>query len=130
MTLNDPLANALNVITNAEKRGKESCMIMPSSKVIRAVLELMKDNLYVGDIEDASDIRIGTIKVNLLGNVNKCGAVKPRFSITKTNYEKFEKRYLPAKGFGVLIVTTSKGIMLHAEALKKGIGGKLLAYCY
>ena len=129
MSLNDPLANVLTIITNAEKRGMTSC-VAPSSKVIKAVLGIMKDNLYLGEVETVSEDKGGKLKINLIGNVNKCGAVKPRFSLTKENYEKFEKRYLPAKGFGFLIVTTSQGIMLHSDALKKKIGGKLLAYCY
>ena len=45
-------------------------------------------------------------------------------------YEKVEKQYLPAKEFGVIIVTTSKGIMTLSQAKELGIGGKLLAYCY
>ena len=49
--------------------------------------------------------------------------VKPRFSFTKDNYEMFEKRYLPAKGFGLFIVSTSKGIMTHKEALEKKLKG-------
>lgn len=128
--LNDPLANALSGITNAEIGGKVSCLANPSSNIIKAVLNLLKENHYLGDIETVSVDKGGILKINLIGNINKCGAVKPRFSLTKANYEKFEKRYLPAKGFGILVVTTSQGIMLHSEALKKGIGGKLLAYCY
>jgi small subunit ribosomal protein S8 len=45
-------------------------------------------------------------------------------------YEKFEKRFLPAKGVGVLIVSTIKGIMTHEEAKGKTLGGRLIAYCY
>lgn len=130
MSLNDTLANALTKITNAEKRGKTDCLVSPSSNVIKAVLGVMKDNLYIGDIETLSEEKGGLLKINLIGNINKCGAVKPRFALSKENYEKFEKRYLPAKGFGFLVVTTSQGIMSHNEAIKKKIGGKLLAYCY
>lgn len=128
--LNDPTANAMNSLTNADRRGKTLCLINPASNIIKSILGIMKDNRYIGDFEQASEERGGILKVNLLGNINKCGAVKPRFSITKANYGKYEKRYLPAKGFGILIVTTSQGVMTHADALKKGIGGKLLAYCY
>jgi len=68
--------------------------------------------------------------LNLTGNINKCGAIKPRFPVTIMDYEKFERRYLPAKNFGILMVSTSKGIMTHEEAKKKGLGGVLIAYCY
>lgn len=130
MSLNDPLANVLSHILNCEKKGKVSCEVSPNSKIIRSVLGVMKDNKMIGDFEVVDERRGGVLKINLLGNINICGVVKPRFSITKSNYELFEKRYLPAKGFGFLIVTTSEGVMTHRQALEKNIGGKLLAYCY
>ena len=46
------------------------------------------------------------------------------------NYEKYEKRFLPAKGFGILIVSTPKGLMTHEEARKKKLGGVLIVYVY
>ena len=48
----------------------------------------------------------------------------------KDEFEKFEERYLLARGMGILIVSTKWGIVTHNEAKKKNIGGKLLAYCY
>ena len=128
--LNDPLSNALSVILNNEKIGKTECLIKPASKLIKEVLRVMKDNLYVGDATDIEDGRGNLIKVSLLNNINKCGAIKPRYSVEKEEFEKFEKRYLPAKDMGVLVVSTSAGVMTHIEAKKKKIGGRLLAYCY
>ncbi len=130
MSLNDSLSNALSHILNCERKGKKECEVRPVSKMLVAVLKIMKENNYVGDYETVSPARGGTIKINLLGNINGCGVVKPRFSFSKENSEMFEKRFLPAKGFGLFVVTTSKGVMTHKEALGKGIGGKLVAYCY
>ena len=70
------------------------------------------------------------MKINLIGSINKCGVVKPRFSVKKNDFEKYEKRYLPAQNFGILIVSTSQGIMTNYEAKEKNLGGKLLAYVY
>jgi small subunit ribosomal protein S8 len=128
--LNDPLATALSAILNKEKIGKKECVIRPSSKIIKAVLKIMNENNYIGSFEDIATKKGNLLKVNLLGNINKCGAIKPRYSVKKGSYEKFEKRYLPAKDFGIIFISTSKGIMTHIEAGKKNIGGKLLAYCY
>jgi len=130
MSLNDSLSNALSKIRNAEMRGKKGCFISPTSKIIKQVLELMKENHYVGDFEEVYKERGGLIKLELIGKINKCGTIKARFSINKGGFEKFEKRHLLAKGFGILIVSTNKGIMSHESAKKKGIGGKLLAYVY
>ncbi len=130
MTLNDPLANCLSHILNCEKKGKSECLVGPESKILLSILEILKDNHYIGDYESVSKERGGLIKINLIGNINGCGVVKPRFSFTRNNYERFERRYLPANGFGLFIVTTSSGVMHYKKALEKGIGGKLVAYCY
>ena len=95
-----------------------------------SVLDILKAKGYVGELEMLSEGRGGYGKIHLIGNVNKCGVIKPRFSVKSDDYIKFEKRYLPAKGVGILIVSTSQGIMPHEEAVKKGIGGRLIAYCY
>jgi small subunit ribosomal protein S8 len=58
------------------------------------------------------------------------GVIKPRYSVKKTDLEKFEARYLPAQDFGVIILTTTAGVISHAKAKELGVGGKLLAYVY
>ncbi len=130
MGMNDILAAVLSNVINAERVGREFCTAKPVSKVITKILDIMKDHKYIGAYEKIEDGRGGILKINLLGAINKCGVVKPRFSINKDGFEKFEKRYLPAKDFGLLLVSTSQGIMTHIEAKEKGIGGKLLAYVY
>ena len=128
--LNDPLSNALSVILNNEKIGKSECLAKPISKIIKKVLDIMKDNHYIGEFKEIEDGKGNLIKINLLGSINKCGVVKPRYSVKNDGYEKFEKRYLPAKDFGIIIVSTSSGIMTHYDAKKKRLGGRLLSYFY
>ncbi len=128
--LNDPLANALNNITTAQQVGKQFCVASPVSKLMLELLNLFKDHHLIGDIEVVKNGRGDIVKINLIGKINRCGAIKPRFAVTKTEYEKFEKRYLPARDFGFLVVSTSKGMMTNVAAKEKGLGGKLLAYVY
>ncbi|OIO62218.1 30S ribosomal protein S8 [Candidatus Woesearchaeota archaeon CG_4_10_14_0_2_um_filter_33_10] len=128
--LNDSLANALSNILNKENARTKECLIKPSSKIIKEVLKIMKDNYYIGEFKEIEDSKGNILSVQLLNKINKCGVVKPRFSVKKDGYEKFEKRFLPAKDFGILIVSTPQGIITNDEAKKKFIGGKLLAYCY
>lgn len=130
MSLNDPLANALSSILTYEQSGKNQIMITPSSKIIKKVLDVMKNHKYVGEFEDVEGRCGNIIKLNLLGNINKCGVIRPRYSVKKDQFEMFEERYLLARGMGILIVSTPVGIITHNEAKKKNIGGKLLAYCY
>ena len=130
MVLNDPIANILSHILNYEKTGKNEITLNHSSKVIKEILRVLNDNDYIGSSEVINDGKGGLIKLNLLNNINKCGVIKPNFQIKKVDFDRYEKRYLPAKGFGILILSTSQGIMSNDQAKEKGIGGKLLAYCY
>ena len=52
------------------------------------------------------------------------------FSVQRSEYEKWESRYLPAQDFGLLIMSTNQGVMNHYEAKKERIGGRLLAYIF
>ena len=90
----------------------------------------MQQHHYVGDCEIVQDKSLPYMKVKLLGTINKCKVIKPRFSVKNDGYKKFEKRYLPAKDIGIIIVSTPQGIMTHLEAKKKNLGGSLLAYIY
>ena len=128
--LNDPLANALSLIKNAEIKGKGMCTIQPSSKLIGGVLNLLKEKGYIGEFEYVEDGKAGVFQVRLTGNINNCGVIKPRYPIKRDDLEKWESRYLPARDFGLLILTTTQGIISHNEAKKSGIGGKVLAYVY
>lgn len=130
MSLNDPLANALSLILIDEKAGKRKSRIKPASKTIKKVLEVMKANKYVGSFEEIEDGKGNMISLELLGSINRCGVIKPRYSVKKDEFEKFEERYLLARDMGILIISTPLGIMTHYEAKKKNIGGRLLAYCY
>jgi len=94
------------------------------------VMQVLQKHKYIGNFEMVDDGRGGRFRVSLLGAINRCGAIRPRFSIKKEEWEKWERRYLPAVGFGLLIVSTSKGVMTHDDAKKEGVGGKLLAFVY
>jgi len=128
--MNDPLASTLSNIWNAEKVGKMNCLVSPSSKIIKSVLKILKEHGYIGEFEEIEKNTGDCLEINLLGKINKCCVIKPRYPIKFLNMEKYEKRFLPAKDFGIIIVSTSKGIMTHNEAKEKKVGGRLLAYCY
>lgn len=130
MSLNDPLANLMSNLLQSEKVGKTICTVKPVSNIVKGVLKILGEHRYVGSATEVKDVKGSVIKVNLLGAINKCGVVKPRFSVKSDQYEKFEGRYLPARGMGILIVSTSKGLMTNVEAKKKKLGGRLIAYCY
>ena len=128
--LNDPLANVMSLVLSNESIGRSECLIKPVSKIIKDLLKVMKENNYIGEFREIEDGRGNYIKITLIGSINKCGVIKPRYNVKSSDFEKFERRYLPAKDFGILFVSTPRGIMTHYDAKSKKIGGRLLAYCY
>lgn len=130
MTLNDPLSNALSAVLNAERIGRKEVAVKPKSNLLQQILFILNMNQYLGDVQEVEDGKGNFFVIPLLGMINACGAIKPRMSVTLDTYEKFEKRFLIAKGFGIIIVSTSQGIMTHHEAKQRKLGGRLLAYCY
>jgi small subunit ribosomal protein S8 len=126
----DPLNDAMCVMKNAALSGKSECTIQPSSKLIGRVLKVMQDHGYINQFEYIEDGRAGKFRVMLKGAINDCGVIKPRYSVRIAEVEKFEARYLPAQDFGVLVMTTTEGVMAQNRAKELGIGGKLLAYVY
>ncbi len=125
----DALADVMSAIKNAEKIGKKEC-ITPTSNLIREVLKLIQKNKYIGNFEFIDDGKSGKFRVELINRINGCAVIKPRYSVKVDGFEKFEKRFLPARSFGILIVSTTSGVMEHKEAKAKNMGGKLIAYVY
>jgi len=130
LTMTDTLANGLITIMNNEMRNKPECIISPASKLLGRVLRVMQFSGYIGEFEFVDDGRSGKFKVQLLGRVNKIGAVKPRFSVKADQFEVWEKRFLPSRNIGVLVVSTPQGVLSHREAKEKKVGGRLLAFVY
>ncbi|NLL94849.1 MAG: 30S ribosomal protein S8 [Thermoplasmatales archaeon] len=126
----DPLNDAMCVMKNASSVGKGECTIQPSSKLIGRVLKVMQDHGYVDQFEYVEDGKAGKFRVMMKGSINNCGVIKPRYSVKTADLEKFEARFLPAQDFGVLILTTTEGVITHVRAKELGVGGKLLAYVY
>ena len=130
MSVNDPLANVLSHILIEDKKGKKSIVVKNNSKIIRKVLDILMENKYLGAYKVIEDGKSNELEISLLGKINKVGVIKPRYKVQVTDYEKFEKRYLPAFGFGLLIVSTNNGVMTQEQAVKSGLGGRLIAYVY
>ena len=130
MTVTNILANLFASLQNAEMRRKKECMVIPASNLASEVMRVLQKKRYIGEFEFIDDGVSGKLRVQLLGRINKCGAITPRYSIKAREYTKWESRYLPAVGVGMLIISTSDGVLSHSEAEEKKIGGRLLGYVY
>ncbi len=128
--MGDVISDALNKIKMYDNLGKKEVLIKPISNLLKKVLDIFKREKYIEEWEEIEDGRGGILKVRLNGNINKCGSIRPRFYCKVSEIEKYEKRYLPAKGFGLLIISTPKGLLTNVEAKQNNVGGVLIAYVY
>ena len=119
------ISDALNKIMNAKKAKKTIVEVSYHSKLLSSILAIAKLEGYIKSYK--ADGKKMVIEIDKL---NHCKAISPRYTVKVGEIEKYEKRYLPAKNFGTIIVSTSKGLMTHRNAQDKNIGGSLVAYFY
>ena len=121
----DIVADALNQIMNAKKARKNSLVVKRYSKVLMGVLAIGKLKGYISSYRtEENDLHIE------FGKLNSCRAIKPRYVVKANTIDKYVRRYLPARDMGILIVSTSQGLMTHQTAEEKNIGGSVIAYFY
>ena len=121
----DIVADALNKMMNAVRAKKSSITVSHHSKLLLSVLAIAKLKGYVKSYKLEDNI----LHIEI-GELAHCGSIKPRFVVKSDGISKYIPRFLPAKNLGILILTTSQGLMTHQTAMDKNIGGGLLAYMY
>ena len=123
----DIIADAMNMINNAKKANKENTKVKRISNLLIEILKIMK---YKNAIKKYKiDVKEKSVSITV-GDLLNCKAIKPRFTVSKDQIEKYRRRYLPSRNMGTIIVSTNKGLMTHEDALEEGIGGSLIAYFY
>ncbi|MBI2630178.1 30S ribosomal protein S8 [Candidatus Pacearchaeota archaeon] len=122
----DTISDGLNQIMNCKRAGKDNVVIIRYSKVLINVLEIAKKQGYL-DYQLDEKNKVLRVKIKSL---NEGRAIKPRFYVKVEEIEKYVRRYLPSREFGIILISTSKGLITQAEAYEKNIGGSLVAYFY
>ena len=126
----DLLNDALVTLGHADREGKATVALAPTSRLVGEVLRLFREHQYIQEFAYVANGRGGRFDVTLGKRINACGVIKPRVAIRAGSLERYEARYLPAQDFGLLIVSTTQGVMSHAKARELKLGGRLIAYVY
>ena len=120
----DIVADILNQIMNAKKAGKSEVIVKKHSKLLRNILDIAKESGYL-------DYEINGIELKIIiHTINEIRAIKPRYTVSVSNINKYVRRFLPAKNFGTVIISTNKGLMRHEEAKENNLGGCIIAYMF
>jgi len=123
----DIISDTLNNIMNAKRARKKVAKSKAYSKLLIEILKIAKEQGYLEDYKINEKEK--TVKITF-EKLNECKAIKPRFFANMKDIEKYIRRYLPARDFGIILISTDKGLMTHNEALEKNLGGALIAYFY
>ena len=121
----DIISDTLNQMMNIVRARKDFISVRRYSKLLLSVLAIAKLKGYIKEYKlDSGELKI------TIGKLNGCNAIKPRYLIHSDDIDKYVKRYLPSKSLGILIISTSQGLMTHQIANEKNLGGSLIAYMF
>jgi small subunit ribosomal protein S8 len=131
MNISDPIADMLTRIRNASRARHEEVLV-PASRTKLAICRILREE---GFIEDFSEVQEGPranlrIRLKYVGRVPVLSGLK---RISKPGLRVYApKTEIPRVlgGLGVVIVSTSQGIMTGAQARKGQLGGEILAYVW
>lgn len=132
MNVNDPIADLLTRIRNAQHAGHEVVSI-PASKMKIGITHLLKEEGYIRAYKCVRDQQQGVLKIALKYAENGAGAIRGlvrKSSPAKRVYVSSEGIPYIKNGFGVAILSTSKGLMTDREARKLRVGGEYICQVF
>ena len=132
MVMTDPIADMLTRIRNANQM-KHLTVLVPASKIKLEILNVIKNEGYIEDVEFVEDGKQGEIKVTLKYTDKKERVIKGITRISKPGLRVYAKSTEMPKvlnGLGVAVVSTSNGVMTDREARQNNLGGEVIAYIW
>ena len=132
MVMTDPIADMLTRIRNANQM-KHLTVLVPASKIKLEILNVIKSEGYIEDVEFVEDGKQGEIKVTLKYTDKKERVIKGITRISKPGLRVYAKSTEMPKvlnGLGVAVVSTSNGVMTDREARHQHLGGEVIAYIW
>lgn len=130
--MTDPIADMLTRIRNALMVKKETVEI-PSSNMKKAIAEILLKEGYVKDVQLAEDGYNGKLVVTLKytdGKQSVIGGLKRVSKPGLRTYSGAQEMPKALGGYGIAIVSTSKGIMTDKQAKAQNVGGEVLCYVW
>lgn len=132
MTMTDPIADLLTRIRNANMVKHESLEV-PASNIKKEIVEILKAEGFIKDVEYIEDNKQGIIKIFLKYSTKGERVIKGIKRISKPGLRVYAKASeLPRvlNGLGIAIVSTSNGVVTDKVARKNNTGGEVLAYIW
>jgi small subunit ribosomal protein S8 len=132
MVMNDPIADMLTRIRNAQV-AKHDAVVIPASNPKKAIAKILLAEGYVKGVDFIKDGPQGNIKITLKYIDGKQPVIAGLKKISKPGLRVYARNGSLPKvlgGLGIAIISTSKGMMTDKEARKQMVGGEVLAYVW
>jgi len=126
--ITDPIADMLTRIRNAQAVRKSEVLI-PFSKLKFELAKILKHEDYIQELEKIEEAKFPQLKIVLKYDQNKLGVISNIKRISKPGKRIYvSKNNIPSvlNNLGIMIISTSNGLMTNKEARRKGIGGEIL----
>lgn len=130
--MTDPIADMLTRIRNASN-AKHDTVEIPASNEKKAIAKILLEEGFIKNVEYIDDNLQGIIKIALKYGENKERIITGIKRISKPGLRVYSnKEELPKvlNGFGIAIISTSKGVVTDKVARKAGVGGEVLCYVW
>lgn len=128
----DPVADLLTRIRNANTANHQTVDV-PASRTKQAIASILKDEGFIDDVERLDEGPQGTLRIKMRYGPEKEKVITGLRRISRPGLRVYTgKTEIPRVlgGLGVVIISTSKGIMSGKRAKKLGVGGEVLAYVW
>ncbi|NOY88066.1 MAG: 30S ribosomal protein S8 [FCB group bacterium] len=129
MSMTDPIADLLTRLRNASK-AKKNAVDIPASNIKREIIRILMEHKYVNDMIELPDNKQGILRVYLRYNRDDKTVFKGLKRISRPGLRKYYDAQKVGSTThhmrGLMVVSTSQGVMTNFEAAKKGIGGELI----
>ncbi len=130
--ITDPIADMLTRIRNANTANHQSVDI-PASRMKKSVARILKDEGFINDVAQVNEGPQGVLRITLKYGPEKEKVITGLRRISRPGLRVYtNKTEIPRVlgGLGLVIISTSKGIMSGKRAKKEGYGGEVLAYVW
>jgi len=127
MSMTDPISDMLTRIRNAQTAGHDQ-LTLPASQVKHRIVEILKQEGYIDDFERRDEGYQGVIEIRLKWHSGQ-PAIEGLRRVSKPGQRRYARSTDIPKvrnGLGIMIVSTSKGMMTDRAARKAGVGGELI----
>ncbi len=133
MSMTDPVADLLTRIRNGSKAEKNAIDV-PASNIKREIVRILLENKYLRDVVELPDNKQGILRVYLRYSRGDEPVLKGITRVSKPGLRRYfsseDVRLSVHNSRGMLVVSTSQGVMTNFDAAKRGVGGEALLRCW